>query len=153
MPYLSKVLLFPFAAVDLVHADGAPCSREISASAASRFAEQQIARLLGGALIDADAAPPHLQHHRHQVDVEPVGVAQSLAVEDRLERLEQLRASVRVGLGVGADKSRRQLPDVRSGRLIFLRLDAKPAASIASSQQRLVLAGQAVALADRVEAV
>ena len=67
---------------------GAPSCSESSASAASRFCQQQIARLLGGVLIDANAAAAHLQHHRQQVNFEPIGVARPFAVEDRIERLE-----------------------------------------------------------------
>ena len=41
-----------------------------------------IVGLLGGVLIDADAAPAHLMHHRQQVDLEPIGVARSFPLDD-----------------------------------------------------------------------
>ena len=90
----------------------APCCAESSASAASRFCRQQIARLLGGVLIDADAAPAHLQHHRQQINFEPIGVARSFPIQDRIELLKQRERARRIGLGVGADIARRQLPNV-----------------------------------------
>ena len=52
------------------------------------FLQAVIASLFGGILIDADAAAAHLEHHRQQVDVEPIGGARALAVEDRIEVLE-----------------------------------------------------------------
>ena len=76
------------------------------------FCQQQIARLLGGVLIDANAAAAHFQHHRQQVDFEPIGVARSFAVQDRVELLKQQQRINRVGLGIRADIARRQLPDV-----------------------------------------
>ena len=37
------------------------------------FLQAIVARLFGRALIDADAAPAHLVHHRQQIDFEPIG--------------------------------------------------------------------------------
>ena len=49
------------------------------------FLQAIVARLFGGALIDADAAPAHFVHHRQQIDVEPIGGAGALLVEDRIQ--------------------------------------------------------------------
>ena len=112
MPYCVEGLLLPFATVDLVHADGAPMLLRKLGQRGIAFAEQQIARLLGGVLIDANAAAAHLQHHRQQVDFEPIGVAGLLLIQDRVELLKQQQRVDRVGLGVWADITRRQPPDV-----------------------------------------
>ena len=87
---------------------GLPSCSDSSASAAIAFLQAIIARLFGGALVDADAAAAHFVHHRQQIDVKPIGVARALLVEDRIRGLSN-SASVfdRVGLGVGADKVRR----------------------------------------------
>ena len=109
MPCASKVCAFHFGLLISSMLTGVPSCSESSASAASRLLQEMIARLLGGVLIDADAAPAHLQHHRHQVDFEPIGVARPFLIQDRIELLEQLERGHRIGFGIGADKARRQL--------------------------------------------
>ena len=92
MPCASKVSHLPFCGCDLVHADGrAKLIRKLGECGVA-FAEQQIARLLGGVLIDANAAAAHRQHHRQQIDFEPIGGARAFLIEDRIELLEQQRA-------------------------------------------------------------
>ena len=93
MPYCVEGLFLPFATVDLVHADERAVLRRKLGERGIAFRQQQIARLLGGVLIDANAATAHFQHHRQQVDFEPIGVARPFAIQDRVELLEQLRAS------------------------------------------------------------
>ena len=89
MPCASKVRAFHLLRCDLVHADGrAELFRKLGERGVA-FRQQQIARLLGGVLIDANAAAAHLQHHRQQVDFEPIGVARAFPIEDRVELLEQ----------------------------------------------------------------
>ena len=63
----------------------------------------EIVGLLGGVLIDADAAPAHLMHHRQQVDFKPIGVARAFPLDDLLENFGHFERSHRVDLGVGAD--------------------------------------------------
>ena len=144
MPYCSKVFSFHLRPLISSMPTGAPCCSEIFASAASRLRQQQIARLLGGVLINANAAAAHFQHHRQQVDFEPIGAADILLVQDRVELLKQQQRIKRVGLGVWADIARRQPPDV------LLRIDLLAPFGEARGldslpQQRLILAGQAVA--------
>ena len=84
MPCASKVSA-TICGRDLVHADG---RAELFGQLGERgvaFLQQQIARLFGGILIDADAAAAHLVHHRQQIDFEPVGGARSFLIEDRIE--------------------------------------------------------------------
>ena len=111
---------------------------------------KSIVGLLGGVLIDADAAAAHLMHHRQQVDFQPIGVARSFPLDDRREHFGQLRA-------FAPHRSRRRgrhsAPAIARCRIwhwIFL-LILKPAALHASSSSSGVLAGQTVALADCVE--
>ena len=47
-----------------------------------------LACLLLMAVLLPDAAPAHLMHHRQQVNLEPVGGARALLVEDGVEALE-----------------------------------------------------------------
>ena len=151
MPYCVEGLRLPFATVDLVHADErAELLRKLGERGVA-FAEQQIARLFGGVLIDANAAAAHLQHHRQQVDFEPIGVARSFAIQDRVERLKQLeRARPRRPRRTG----RQSAPAVaRCAPVAGLLAPLKARGLDRLLQQRLVLAGQAVARAERVEAV
>ena len=88
---------------DLVHADvGAELLRQLG-ERASRFAGN-IVGLLGGTLIDADAAPAHLMHHRQQIDLQPIGVARAFPLDDRPQIFKQPQRGDRVDLGVGADE-------------------------------------------------
>ena len=78
----------PFRRRDLVHADvGAKLLRQLGERAVA-FLQAIVARLFGRALIDADAAPAHLMHHRQQVDVKPIGGAGAFLIEDRVQVLK-----------------------------------------------------------------
>ena len=92
MPYCSKVFSFHLRPLISSMPTGAPMLFRKLGERGIAFAEQQIARLLGGVLIDANAAAAHFQHHRQQVDFEPIGVAGSFPIQDRVELLEQHRA-------------------------------------------------------------
>ena len=105
-------LRLPFAAVDLGHADGGAELRRKLGQRGIAFAEQQIAGLLGGILVDANTATAHLQNHRQQVDVQAISVAGLFLIQDGVELLKQQERVDRIGLGVRADIPRRQLPDV-----------------------------------------
>src|SRR6478752_6043857 len=109
---LLEGLFLPVATVYLVHADWRAMLFRNLRQRSIAFYQQQIARLLGGVLINAYAAAAHFQHHRQQVDFEPIGAADILLVQDRVELLEQQQRIKRVGLGVWADIARRQPPDV-----------------------------------------
>ena len=74
--------------IDLVHADAVPSCSDSSASASIAFLQAIVARLLGSALIDANAAPAHLMHHRQQIDVEAIGVARPFLIQNRIEALK-----------------------------------------------------------------
>ena len=77
--------LQPFFRCDLVHADvGAELVRQLGELALT-FLQAIVAALFGSTLIDTNAAPAHLMHHRQQIDFQPVGVARALAVEDRVQ--------------------------------------------------------------------
>ena len=68
----------PFLRCDLVHADGrAELLRQLGERGVA-FLQAIVARLLGGALIDANAAAAHFVHHRQQINFEPIGVARTL---------------------------------------------------------------------------
>jgi len=84
-----------------------------SDSSVIAFLQAVIASLLGRILIDANAAAAHLVHHRQQIDVETIGGAGALAVEDRIEALKKPQGGDRICLGVAADIARRHLPNVR----------------------------------------
>ena len=60
------------------------------------FLQAIVARLFGRTLIDANAAPAHLMHHRQQIDVETIGGAGALLVEDRIQ-VSQIARSVAIG--------------------------------------------------------
>ena len=79
---------FPFWRGDFCHADGAAELFRQLGERGIAFLQAVIASLFGRVLIDANAAAAHLVHHRQQVDVEPIGGAGALAVEDRIEALE-----------------------------------------------------------------
>ena len=106
----------PLVAADLVHADAH--AELLGQLGKHRVAlrEQLIARTLGGTDVDADAAEAHLQHHRQQIDLEPIGVARALLVEDGIEALAQRERVGGVGLGVWPDELRRHPPDMRLQR-------------------------------------
>ena len=73
------------------------------------FLQAMIARLFGRVLVNANAAPAHLMHHRQKINVEAVGVAGVLLIEDRIQVLKQRQGRDRIGFGVGADQVRGQL--------------------------------------------
>ena len=81
-------LRLPFRRRDLVHARRGCRAAPTARRAPVAFLQAIVARLFGGTLIDADAAPAHLMHHRQQIDVEPIGVAGALLVEDRVQVLK-----------------------------------------------------------------
>ena len=64
---------------------GVPSCSDSSVSACVAFLQAIVARLFGRALIDADAAPAHLVHHRQQIDFQPIGVAGAFLIEDRVQ--------------------------------------------------------------------
>ena len=64
---------------------GAPSFSESAIKCGVTFLQDQIARLFGRTLVDANAAATHLVHHRQEIDFKPVGVARSFAIEDRIE--------------------------------------------------------------------
>ena len=82
---LVERLRLPFRAADLVHSDGRAELLGQFGKHSIPFPQDQVARLLGCALIDADSAPSHLVHHRQQIDLKPIGVSCVLAIEDRIE--------------------------------------------------------------------
>ena len=141
----------PVRAADLFQADRRADQFRNPAQGGVAFREQPRLRLLGGGLVDLDAAQPHFQQHRQQLVFEPVGFAQTLAFEDREQLAAQFERLRRIGRGIGTDKMRRQLPDVGRQRRLLADLEAGGLARFL--QQRRVLAGQAVAFADRVEIV
>ena len=111
--------LLPFLRCDLVHADvGAELVRQLGELAVT-FLQAIVAPLFGSTLINADAAPAHLMHHRQQIDFQPVGVARAFLIEDWIQVFKQPQRGDRIALGVGSDEVRRQLIDVL-GELIFL---------------------------------
>ena len=63
------------------------CVRQLGERAVA-FLQAIVARLFGGTLIDANAAAAHLMHHRQQIDVEPIGGAGALLIEDRVQVLK-----------------------------------------------------------------
>ena len=92
MPCSSKACAFHLRLLISSMPTGAPsCCRKLGECGVA-FRQQQIARLLGGVLIDADAAPAHLEHHRQQIDFEPIGVARPFPIQDRIELLKQRAA-------------------------------------------------------------
>ena len=83
-----KRLRFPVFRRDFRHAhEAAKLFRQLSERAVT-FLQAVIASLFGRILIDANAAAAHLVHHRQQIDVETIGGAGALAVEDRIEPLK-----------------------------------------------------------------
>src|SRR6516162_11547413 len=71
----------PFRRRDLVHTDGrGKLVRQLSERAVA-FLQAIVASLLGGTLINTDAAPAHLEHHGQQVNVEPIGGARAFLIE------------------------------------------------------------------------
>ena len=78
----------PFWRRDLVHADvAAELLRQLGERGVA-FLQAIVARLFGGALINANAAPAHFMHHRQQIDVQPIGVARAFLIEDRIQVLK-----------------------------------------------------------------
>ena len=102
-----------------------PSFSDSSASVASAFLQQLVARLLSRGGVDADAAAAHLQRHRQQVDLEPVGIARSFTIEDRIRISKSAKRVRRVSFGVRPDKARWQLPDVRLQRVLLADLEAE----------------------------
>ena len=88
MPWASKVRAFHIGDAISCHADvGAELLRQLGERSVA-FLQAIVARLFGRTLIDANAAPAHLMHHRQQIDVEPVGVARAFLIEDRVQVLK-----------------------------------------------------------------
>jgi hypothetical protein len=63
-------------------------------------------------------------HHRQQVNLEPVGGARALLVEDGIEIFPEGERVRRVALGVRPDIPRRQPPDMRLQRVLLADLEA-----------------------------
>ena len=144
----------PFWRRDLVPCStGVPSCSDSSASARVAFLQAIVARLFGGALIDANAAAAHLVHHRQQIDVKPIGGARAFAIEDRVRGSQIAPAcATAIGLGVGADiacAGNCQMYDCSGFFLLIL----KPAALTASSSSAVSLPGKSAPVAQCVEAV
>ena len=87
MPWASKVRAFHFGdAISSMLTWAAELLRQLGERGVA-FLQAIVARLFGSALIDANAAAAHLMHHRQQINLEPVGVARALLVEDRVRGL------------------------------------------------------------------
>src|SRR5262249_32562472 len=93
----------PIAAVNLVYADAVIDPFRNLGEHSIALLEQEIACLLRCGYIDTDAAPAHPMHHRQQPDLELVGFAGVLAIEDWVEALVQLQRSGAIGFGVRSD--------------------------------------------------
>ena len=88
MRWASKVRAFHFGdAISSMLTWRAELLRQLGERAVA-FLQAIVARLFGRTLIDANAAPAHLMHHRQQIDVEPIGVAGAFLIEDRVQVLK-----------------------------------------------------------------
>src|SRR5262249_47979482 len=67
--------------------------------------QQLIPGTLGSGDVNTNATPAHLQHHRQQITFEPISGTGSLALEHRLETLEQHERADCVLFGIFADEA------------------------------------------------
>ena len=98
---------FPYRRRDLVHAHRATeLLRQLSERLIA-FLQAIVAPLFGGTLIDADAAPAHLEAHRQQVNFEPIGGARTFLIENWIEVFIQQQCADRILFGVASNETRR----------------------------------------------
>ena len=152
MPCLSNVCAFHFGLpISSMPTRRAELLGELGEHAVP-FPQDQVARLFGRGLIDANPAPPHFVNHRQQINFEAVGVSRSFAIEDRIEVFKQRERARGIDFGIWSDKARRQLPDVRLG-VDLLALRRKPRGLDGLLQQRRIFAREAAPGTERVETV
>src|SRR5262249_35455698 len=109
--------------------------------------QHQVAHFSRACSINPDAALAHCVHHRHQLDLKPVGAACLLLVEYRIETLEQQECVGSVGLGIRSDEARGQSPDLSLWIKLLTALWNQTERIAALQQQPLVLAGKAAPFA------